>query len=100
MELNTTIDGANATIAVIGKLTVATVPNLETALAELPDEAVNVTLDLSELDYIASAGLRVVVSNDKALRSRGGVLRLIHPNDEVMDVLDATGLVGILTVEP
>ena len=99
MELSTTVEGASATVSLAGKLTVTTAPELEAALAELPDDAVDVTLDLENLEYIASAGLRVIVSADKSLRPRGGSLRLLHPNAEVMEVLGDTGLVGVLEVE-
>ena len=99
MELNTTIEGAHATVAVDGKLTVAAAPALEAALKDLPAEVTNVTLDLSDLDYVASAGLRVIVSASKHYGNAGGSLRLLHPNEEVMEVFDATGLVDILEIE-
>ena len=99
MEISTAIEGASATMALVGKLTVATAPRLEAAFAELPEGITDVVLDLSALDYVASAGLRVVVSRDKALRKSGGNLRLVHPNEEVMDVFDTTGLVDILAIE-
>ena len=99
MELSTTIDGTNATIGLIGTLTVASAPSLEAAFADLPEDVTDVTLDLSELTYVASAGLRVIVSRDKQARQNGGSVRLAHPNDEVMEVLDVTGLVDILEIQ-
>lgn len=99
MQLNTTITGTLATIAIEGKLTVATAPELETAFAALPEDIVDITLDMTELLYVASAGLRVIVSGNKRVMARGGTLRLLHPNEEVMEVLDVTGLVDILEIE-
>lgn len=99
MDVKTSIDGTSAVLAINGNLTVAAVPTLEAAFSELPQEVVDITLDLTDLDYIASAGLRVIVSNDKKARGKGGTLRLAHPNEEVMDVFDATGLVDILVIE-
>ena len=98
MEINTTIDGTSATVAVTGNLTVATAPNLEAAFAGLPGDVTDVTLNLSELDYVASAGLRVVVAQDKKMRQDGGSMRIANPNEEVMEVLDVTGLVDILEI--
>ncbi len=98
MQLNTTITGTSATIAIEGKLTVATAPELEAAFAALPEEVVDISLDMTELLYVASAGLRVLVSGNKRAIARGGTLRLLHPNDEVMEVLDVTGLVDILNI--
>ena len=98
MELKTTIDGTSATIALVGTLTVASAPSLEAAFADLPEDVTDITLDLAELDYVASAGLRVIVSNDKKARQKGGVVRIANANEEVMEVLDVTGLVDILEI--
>ena len=99
MELNTTIDGTSATIAVKGSLTVATSPDLEAAFENLPEGVEDVALDVSELEYVASAGLRVIMAGDKSLRRSGGALRLVHPNEVVKEVLEITGLVVILKIE-
>ena len=98
MESNTTIDGTSATIALNGTLTVASAPILEAAFADLPEDAVDITLDLTDLDYVASAGLRVIVAHDKKARQNGGFVRIANANDEVMEVLDVTGLIDILEI--
>ena len=98
MDITTTIDGTSATLALAGTLTVASTPNLEAAFADLPENVTEVTLDLTELDYVASAGLRVIVSENKKAHQNGGVVRLANPNDEVMEVFDVTGLVDILEI--
>ena len=98
MELATSINSSSATIALIGNLTVATTPELEAAFAKLPEDVADITLDLSKLDYVASAGLRVIVSQAKKTLQNGGSLRLENPSDEVMEVLDVTGLVDILEI--
>ena len=98
MEYQTTIDGTSATIALSGNLTVATTPQLEAAFADLPENVLDVTLDLANLSYVASAGLRVIVAQDKKVHQNGGSMRIAHPNDEVMEVLDVTGLVDILEI--
>ena len=98
MEIATTIDGQSATIALTGNLTVATTSSLEAAFKELPETVTDITLDLAELNYVASAGLRVIVSQDKKAHKNGGSMHLVNPNDEVMEVFDATGLVDILDI--
>ena len=98
METSTTIDGASATIALTGTLTVASTSRLEAAFADLPEDATDITLDLTELEYVASAGLRVIVSQAKKASQNGGSLRITNPNDEVMEVFDVTGLVDILDI--
>ena len=98
MDIKTTIEGASATVALAGTLTVASAPNLEAAFSELPEGVNDITLDLTDLAYVASAGLRVIVAQDKKAHQNGGLVRLANPNEEVMDVLDVTGLVDILEI--
>lgn len=98
MELNTTIEGTEATIVISGKLTVATAPDFEAALKGLPENVTNIDVDMTDLDYVASAGLRVIVTGEKMADRRGGALRLLHPTEDVMEVLDMTGLVDVITV--
>jgi anti-sigma B factor antagonist len=101
MDLTKSVDGNKATIKVTGKLTVATSPDLEAAIRELDEggEVVNYDLDFTNLDYISSAGLRVLVSTQKISQRKGGGMRILHPTDEVMEVLEMTGLSDVLTIE-
>ena len=55
--------------------------------------------DLSNVSYIASAGLRVLVMASKLADKRGGTMRLLHPVDEVMDILEMTGLTEVFSIE-
>lgn len=99
MEISTTVDGTNATMAIVGTLTVASAPALEAAFADLPEEVSDLTVDLAELEYVASAGLRVIVAQAKNMPRSGGSMRITNPNDEVFEVFDVTGLVDILDIE-
>ena len=98
MELNTTVDGNTATIAISGKLSVATSPELEGAVNNLGEDVANFNMDLTNLEYISSAGLRVLVSTEKTAAQRGGKMVLLHPNEEVSEVFDMTGLIAVFTV--
>ena len=99
MDVKTTIEGAEATVAVSGKLTVQTSPDLGAAIDALPAEVTALSIDLTDVDYIASAGLRVLVAADKLIVSRGGSMKLLHPCAAVMDVFEMTGLSDIFTIE-
>ena len=99
MDISTTLDGASATMAIAGTLTVASAPALEAAFADLPEEVSDLTVDLAELEYVASAGLRVIVAQAKNMLKSGGSMRITNPNDEVFEVFDVTGLVDILDIE-
>ena len=98
METSTTINGTSATIALFGTLTVSSTSRLEAAFADLPEDVTDITLDLTELEYVASAGLRVIVSQAKKASQNGGSVRITNPNDEVMEEFDVTGLVDILDI--
>ena len=98
METSATINGTSATIALFGTLTVSSTSRLEAAFADLPEDVTDITLDLTELEYVASAGLRVIVSQAKKASQNGGSVRITNPNDEVMEVFDVTGLVDILDI--
>lgn len=99
MNLTTTLDGNQATIAIEGKLSVATSPDLEKEISSLPATVSDFTLDLSDLEYISSAGLRVLVSSQKLMSKREGTLMLMHPTDEVYDIFEMTGLSEVFTIK-
>ena len=99
MEISITQADTKATIAIEGKLSVATSPELEAAVRGLPQEVANIEMELSKLEYISSAGLRVLVATEKLCASRGGKMLLLHPIDEVMEVFDMTGLADVFTIE-
>lgn len=99
MEVKTTIEETTATLAVSGKLTVQTSPDLSEAIDKLPSDVAALLIDLAGVDYIASAGLRVLVAADKMMVSRGGSMTLLHPCASVMEVFDMTGLCDIFNIE-
>jgi anti-sigma B factor antagonist len=99
MEITVTQDGNKATIALDGKLSVATSPDLEATIQGLPATTNEFVIDLSKLEYISSAGLRVLVSTEKTAGQRKGKMTLLHPNDEVSEVFDMTGLADVFTIE-
>ena len=99
MNISITQNGAEATLALEGKLSVATSPDLEAAINDLPESTTAFVIDLTNLDYISSAGLRVLVSTEKLATRRGGSMRLVHPNDEVTEVFEMTGLSDVFTIE-
>lgn len=99
MDVKTTVDGSKACIKLVGKLTVQTSPDLNAAIEALADDVRDIDIDLQDVDYIASAGLRVLVSTDKLAAKQGGQMRLLHPCDEVVEVLEMTGLSEVFAIE-
>lgn len=99
MEVKTSIEGTRALIVPKGKLTVRTSPDLGAAIDSLPNDVCDIDIDLKDVEYLASAGMRVIVSADKLAVNRGGAMRLLNPSNEAMEVLDMTGLSEVLKIE-
>ena len=98
MDIQITSDNARATLALKGKLTVRSSPELDDAIVSLDGSIADIDIDLSEVEYVSSAGLRVFVSSSKLAERRGGTLRLLRPRDEVYEVFQMTGLEEVLVV--
>lgn len=86
------------TAAVKGRIDTNSAPDAETQITEQLDGVDSLVLDFSEVDYISSAGLRVLLVLHKQMAPRGG-MKLIHVNETVHEVLDITGFLDILDVE-
>ena len=98
MEIKTTIDGTAATFAIAGKLTVQTAPELETVLRTGLEGVRSLLLDFTGLDYISSAGLRVLLGAQKVM-NRQGEMKLRGVNETITEIFDITGFTDILTIE-
>ena len=98
MNITKTQNGNAVTIALEGRLDTTTAPQLEQALKSVLDDATELTLDFEKLDYISSAGLRVLLSAHKAMLKKGG-MKVTNVNEIVREVFDVTGFVDILTIE-
>ncbi len=92
MDLSCELIGSKATYYVDGRLAIDTAPELDDAIRELPEEITDIEVDLTKATYLSSAGLRVLVNAHKLVSTRGGVLVVSHPADEVRDILDMTGI--------
>ena len=91
-------NGTALEIALEGRLDTTTAPELEAELSASLPAADSLTFDFAKLEYISSAGLRVLLSAHKALRAKGG-LKVKNLNEIVREVFDVTGFADILTIE-
>ena len=98
MTINKTQDGKNLTIALEGRLDTMTAPELEAELNTSLPEAEALTLDFSKLEYISSAGLRVLLSAQKVMNKQGK-MTVKHVNETIMEIFEVTGFSDILTIE-
>ena len=97
LNIETKIDESTV-ISLAGRLDTTTAPILEEELDKVLSSAKNLIFDLEKLEYISSAGLRVILKAQKSI-GRGGTLRLIHVNKSVKEVFDITGFSDFLTIE-
>jgi anti-sigma B factor antagonist len=99
MEINKVVKDDCCKFDLSGRLDTITSPQLEEALNDLPENINELILDLAELEYVSSAGLRVFLNAQKGMNEKSGKMTLRNVNDEIMEVLEMTGFTGILTIE-
>ncbi len=98
MNIVKTQEENKLTVALGGRLDTVTAPQLETELRNSVDGIEELNFDLAGLDYISSAGLRVLLSAQKVMNRQGRmVIRNVNP--EIMEIYDVTGFVDILDIE-
>ena len=98
MNITKTQNGTALTVALEGRLDTTTAPELENELKASLGGITTLTLDLAKLDYISSAGLRVLLSAHKTMMKQGG-MKVVNANEMVMEVFDVTGFADILDIE-
>ncbi len=86
------------TISLEGRLDTTTAPQLETTLKESLDGVQELVMDFEKLEYISSAGLRVLLSAQKVM-SKQGSMKVIHVSDLIKEIFEVTGFIDILTIE-
>lgn len=97
MIINKTEDGAKNTLELAGRLDTTTAPQLETEVNSIGEDVSELELNLKELDYLSSAGLRVVLSAQKKMAKQGKMI-VTNVNESIMEVFEITGFADILTI--
>jgi anti-anti-sigma factor len=91
--------GSTATVTMVGRLDIAGAEAVALPLATLSGSKSGLTIDMAGVTFIASIGLRHLVSAAKAVGRRGGRLVLLNPNAAVAEVITTSGLAGLLMIE-
>ena len=97
LTINKTVENGKAALSLEGRLDTSTAPEMENVVKEILPGLTELTLDFEKLDYISSAGLRVLLSAQKAMNQQGE-MRLTHVNNSIMEILEVTGFTEILTI--
>ena len=98
MTINKTVDGTLCTIALEGRLDTTTAPELDQEIKTSLSGIEKLVFDFAALEYISSAGLRVLLSAQKIMNAQGSMV-VKNANENIMDIFDVTGFVDILTIE-
>ena len=98
MTIEKNIENEKVTLTVSGRLDTTTAPELEAELDGVLENAKDLIFNFENLEYISSAGLRVILKAQKAMNTKGS-MKLTGVNDSIMEVFDITGFLDILTIE-
>lgn len=98
MNVVKTQNGSELLMEIEGGIDTTTAPELNEILSDSLNNIDSLILDFKKVDYISSAGLRVLLVTFKEMSKKGGMI-IRHVNDNVMDIFQMTGFVNILTIE-
>ena len=96
MTINVERDFELVTLEITGRLDTTTAPNLEAVINEISEDTKELVFNMAELEYISSAGIRVLLSAYKKMNQSGGIMRIEKANDIVLEVFEMTGLSSML----
>ena len=99
MNVTTNLDGTKLTVSAEGKLGTTSAPELEKAVRTNLDGVTELVFDFEKLEYMASAGLRVILSAAKVMRKQGS-MKVINVTEPVMEVFTFTGMADALDITP
>ncbi len=98
MTINSIRENEKLTLSLAGRLDTTTAPELETVLQGSLDGVTELIMDLEGLEYMSSAGLRLVLSAQKRMMTQGS-MKVVHVNGIIMEIFEVTGFSDILTIE-
>ena len=98
MNIVNTREGTRLTLAVEGRLDTTTAPQLEAEIKSNLDGVTELALDFEQLEYLSSAGLRVILAAQKTMNKQGSMV-VRHINETIREVFEVTGFADILTIE-
>jgi len=98
MEINKKVNADELTVELVGRLDTTTAPELEASLKDSLSGVKKLVFDMGKLEYISSAGLRVLLSNQKIMNKQGEMI-IRNASEDVKEIFDVTGFCDILTIE-
>ncbi|HCD70160.1 MAG TPA: anti-sigma factor antagonist [Ruminococcaceae bacterium] len=98
MTINKIPDGTTLNLEIVGRLDTVTAPQLEEELKSISEDVKKLVLDFAQLEYISSAGLRVLLKTQKTMMKKGQMV-IRNANDSIKEVFELTGFMDFLTLE-
>ena len=98
MTIEKTMSGTASVLKIAGRLDTTTAPELESTIDNCTAGIKELILDCSALEYVSSAGLRVILKAQKLMNAQGS-MKLTGVNETIMEIFDITGFADILTIE-
>lgn len=98
MTIEKKLDGKTLNILLTGRLDTTTAPQLEADLKQVLDGVEKLVMDFEKLEYLSSAGLRVLLSAQKTMNKQGSMV-ICHVNETILEIFEVTGFAEILTIE-
>lgn len=98
LDINKETNGNKLVVALTGRLDTSTAPQLEEELKGATDNITDLLFDMKGLEYISSAGLRVLLATQKAMNAKGS-MKITGANENIMEIFEVTGFVDILSFE-
>ncbi len=98
MTISRQQNGTDLILSIAGRLDTTTAPELEDIIRNGLDGITSLTIDLKDLDYISSAGLRILLQASKSMNSKDGSLQISDPSPSIVEIFELTGFDTILTI--
>ena len=98
LNIEKKINGTELTVTLNGRLETTTAPQLESTVKESLDGVTALNFDMEALEYVSSAGLRVLLSAQKIMNKQGE-MKVTHVSETIMEIFEVTGFSDILTIE-
>ena len=98
MTIEKKLNGTELVISVAGRLDTTTAPELEAKIKQSIGGVETLVLDFTALEYLSSAGLRVLLAAQKAMNKQGGMV-IKNVNETINEIFEVTGFIDILTIE-
>ena len=98
MTIEKNLNGTELTVTITGRLDTTTAPQLEAEFKQNINGVEKLVLDFAALEYLSSAGLRVLLSTQKVMNKQGEMI-IKNVNDTINEIFEVTGFIDILTIE-